>query len=496
MTKRLTRAERRVQAAATRTSVFDGYQNINAGLGIGADNLLSSTTYAVATQTNNRQQLENMYAGSWIVGQAVDAPAEDMTRAGIEIKSGDGPEVLDEVHAALSRSQVAQRLCSVIKWSRLYGGAIAVHLVEGQDLSTPLRPETVGRGQYHGVIDLDRWSVDVSSGGIVEEFGPDLGKPKFYTVMSDAPALRGQRIHYSRVIRLDGEAIPYRQRLRFNGWGMSVVERLYDRLAAFDSTTIGAAQLVFKAHLRTISVEGLRDILQAGGAPEQALTKMFQWVRTMQSSEGLTVLDAADKFETHSYTFAGLSDVLMQFAQQIAGALQIPLVRLFGQSPAGLNSTGESDIRAYYDRIEKDREDKLRGGYAAIVDLMYRSVTGHEPPKGFGFDFRSLWQMSDREKAEIAVGVTGAVAQAVGGGLVSPAVGLRELRRSSDVTGVWSNITDEDIEEAEMNPPSGETDGGDASPDPLGVLAGLVPGDGQSNPDAKSAGGVWSGEAD
>lgn len=476
MTKRMTRAERRASGAAARQQMatFDGYQNVSAGLGIGADNLMSASTYSVATLTNNRQQLENMYCGSWIVGQAVDAPAEDMTRAGIEITSDDGPEILDEVHANLDALQIAHHVCNAIKWSRLYGGAIIVHLVEGQDLSTPLRPETVGKGQYKGVVAIDRWSLEASSDKVME-YGPDLGQPKYYRVFSDAPALAGCRVHHSRVIRLDGDAIPHSQRLRFNGWGMSVVERLYDRLAAFDSTTVGAAQLMFKAHLRTISVDGLRDILAAGGAPEQALTKMFQWVRTMQSSEGLTVLDAKDKFETHTYSFAGVSDTLMQFAQQISGALQIPLVRLFGQSPAGLNSTGESDIRSYYDRIERDREDKLRGGYGSIAKLAYRSTTGQAPPKGFGFDFRSLWQMSDREKAEIAVGVTGAVVQAVQAGLVSEATGLRELRRSSDVTGVWSNIKDEDIDEAESNPPTGEIDS-DGSSDPGDFLSGLIHG--------------------
>lgn len=477
MTPRLTRAERRSQAAAARQSgrtVMDGYQNVAAGLGIGTDNLSTAAAYAVPSLTNNRQQLENMYGGSWIVGQAVDAPAEDMTRAGIEIRSEDGPEVLDLVYREMSRLQIAQRLCDAIKWSRLYGGAVAVHLVDGQKTETPLRPETVGKGQYRGVLDLDRWSLQPSAEK-VRDLGPDLGEPEFYTVLPDAPALGGMKIHHTRVIRLDGETIPHRQRLRFSGWGLSVIERLYDRLASFDSTTLGAAQLVFKAHLRVVKIKNLRDILAAGGPVEAALIKQLQMIRQMQTTEGLTVLDGEDDFDTRSYTFSGLSDALMQFAQQISGALQIPLVRLFGQSPAGLNSTGESDIRAYYDRIEKDREDRLRPGYGAIVDLVYRSALGKEPPAGLNFDFRSLWQMSDREKAEIAVGITGAVTQAVDSGLVSAPVGLRELRQSSDVTGIWSNITKDDIDEAEDAPPEPEAGGDDGTPDPLALLSGVIP---------------------
>lgn len=319
MTSRLTKAARRAQAATARQSgrpLMDGYQNVAAGLGIGTDNISASAAYSQPSLTNNRQQLENMYGGSWIVGQAVDAPAEDMTRAGIEIKSEDGPETLDRVYQELANLQVAQRICDAVKWSRLYGGAVAVHLIEGQRTETPLRPQTVGKGQYCGLLDLDRWSLQPSNEK-VREFGPDLGMPEFYTVLPDAPALGGMKIHHSRVIRLDGETIPHRQRLRFNGWGLSVIERLYDRLASFDSTTLGAAQLVFKAHLRVVKIKNLRDILAAGGDVEAALIKQLMMIRQMQTTEGLTVLDGEDDFDTRSYTFSGLSDALMQFAQQI-----------------------------------------------------------------------------------------------------------------------------------------------------------------------------------
>ena len=39
------------------------------------------------------------------------------------------------------------------------------------------------------------------------------------------------------------------------------------------------------------------------------------------------------------------------FLQVAAGAADIPVTRLLGQSPAGLSATGESDTRNYYDMI-------------------------------------------------------------------------------------------------------------------------------------------------
>jgi hypothetical protein len=88
-----------------------------------------------------------------------------------------------------------------------------------------------------------------------------------------------------------------------------------------------------------------------------------------------------------------------------------------------------------------------------LVDLTYRSKIGRAPPEGFSLSFNPLWQMSDTEKATIAVGVTNAVTQAYDSGLVDRPTAMKELRQSADVTGVWSNITDEDVKAAEAEPP-------------------------------------------
>lgn len=449
------RAARRAQLRAGHPAapIKDSYQNFEARLGVGTDNQASAATYGFNPITRSRQQLEYMYRGSWIVGQAVDCVAEDMTRAGIDITSDVAPDAIDKVQAGFERHQVWQALNDTVKWGRLYGGALAIIMIDGQNMGTPLRPETVGKGQFRGLYPLDRWCLNPAYNSPVQELGPDMGLPSAYGVTVDAPVLGRQSVHYSRVIRVDGISLPYWQRLSEQGWGMSVIERLYDRLLAFDSTTQGAAQLVFKAHLRTVKVEKLREILAVGGAPEAALIKQFDMIRRFQSSEGLTLLDAADEFETHSYTFSGLSDVLLQFAQQLSGALQIPLVRLFGQSPAGLNATGDSDIRTYYDLIAQQQEAKLRAGIEKLIKIIYRSDVGGDPPDDMSFTFNSLWQMSEVDKATIAANITSAVTTAEGSGLVSRAAALKELRQSADVTGVWSNVTDEEIQAAENEPP-------------------------------------------
>jgi len=464
----MSRQSRRRAAAATRVSdavpvtdvrpVNDGLQNFQARLGLGTDNLLSAGRYnQSAPVTRDPRQLEAMYRQSWIVGAAVDAVADDMTRAGVDFGSAVAPDVVEAMNGQADDLKLWDSVGDTIRWARLYGGAIGVLLIDGQDTATPLRPETVKQDAFRGILPIGRWELIPDGvygiGPGITDLGPGLGMQEFYRVGPNAPALRNAEIHHSRVIRMEGVKLPYFQRVTEQGWGLSIIERLLDRLLAFDSASVGAAQLVFKAYLRTLKVKGLRQILAAGGAAEEALAKNVEAIRRFQTTEGLSIIDADDDFQTHAYTFAGLDDVLLQFGQQLAGATGIPLVRLFGQSPAGLNSTGDGDIRNYYDGINARQQRDLRSPLNRVFDVLHRSTTGDRPPKGFGYNFNPLWQQSEKEKADTAQTITTAVVGAYDAGILSKPAALKELKQSADVTGVFSNISVADITDAENEGP-------------------------------------------
>lgn len=447
--------------AAIGIRTADSFANFQARLGWGADNQASASQYTLSYQSRNRIWLEAAYRGSWIVRKAVDAIPEDMTRKGIEM-SGLDPNDVTKLEAAMTRLGIWDHLCDTGKWAHLYGGAIAVMLIEGQEPSTPLRPETIGRGQFKGLLVLDRWMVAPPVGELVTDLGPYLGMPMFYNVLPASVALAGEKIHYSRVIRLDGEALPFYQRISENSWGLSILEPMWDRLIAFDSATVGVGQLVYKAHLRTLSIDKLRDIIAAGGPALAGLMKQVEMIRLAQSNEGLTLIDSTDKFEAHQYSFSGLSDVMLQFAMQLSGATGIPLDRLFGQQPAGLSDTGEGARQLYHEKVHGQQERKLRNPLHVLLGVLSYSVLGQPLPDDFSYEFKPLQEMSAAEKAEIGNKTVDSVTKAVDSDLIPRSQGMRELKASSPDTGMFGDIPDEAIEQAERDeqladPPAIET---------------------------------------
>ena len=432
----------------------DSFQNFAARLGHQTNNISSQGRYSLDFISHNRQNLDNIYTSSWIAAKAVDCFAEDMTKKGIEITSLDEVDQIEDITSEWVRLAIWDRICDTIRWSRLYGGAIAVLLIEGQDLKTPLRIETIGKDQFRGLVVLDRWMVQPSLSNLVTEYGPDLGKPKFYTTFSDPlMALPNAKIHYSRVIRIEGQPVPHYRRVAEQGWGISVIERMYDRLLAYDSASTGAAQLVYKAHLRTMKIEGYRDIVAQGGPALEGLLKSLEMLRLMQTNEGLSVIDGTDEFQVQTYNFSGLDDILLQFGQQLSGSLGIPLTKLFGQSPAGLNATGESDLENYNGEIHQQQEVKLRTALNLLLDVTYRSKFAKAPKDAFAFKFRPLKEMSELDKANIAAQKTTAICTAESQGIIDAPTAAQELRHSSEITGVFTHISDELIKELETAEP-------------------------------------------
>ena len=436
---------------------LDGFTNLVARMGLQADNLNRHGFYSFDMLTKNRAQLEAMYRSSWIAGVAVDAVAEDMTRAGISMRGDENPERVAQLQSAFSRLGIWDALLALLKWGRLYGGALAFIVVDGQDAATPLEYDTIAQKQFQGLRIYDRWQVAPTLDAIVQG-GADDGLPEYYDVLPGGGATF--RIHHTRAIRAEGIPLPYQQAMTEELWGESVLERVHDALVAFDSASAGASNLIHKAHLRTVKIDRLREVLAAGGKPEENLLSMFHYMRMLQSNEGITLLDKEDDYQAHTYTFSGLPDVILQFGQQIAGALGIPLVRLFGQSPAGLSATGESDIRMYYDNIAALQESRLRRGIDKLLRVMYRSLFGEAAPAALDFDFTPLWQMSAAEKADIAYKRAETAIKAHDAGLLDTASAMRELRAASEQTGVFTSITSEAIAEADLQPPAaGEVDG-------------------------------------
>lgn len=476
-----------------RSRALDAFSNVLARLGAGTPNLLEGTEYSLQRMSRDFNTLNALYRESWIVRRIIDVIPADMLKNWITITSGLDPDVEKRLSLTLRRTQLIDKLKRGMQWGRLYGGALGVLLVkhQGYDLSQPLQLDWIMPGDFAGLLIFDRWNGVNPSSELIEDISdPDYGFPKYYTVTD--PAGGGSvKIHHSRVVRFTGNTLPFWEEIAEMQWGASVVESVFDELRKRDNVSWNIAQLTFMANIRVLKMQDLGQLLAATDNESQAeLLRTLEAQNMLLNNMGMQVMDAADGLETHQYTFGGLADCYQQFIMDISGAAEIPVTRLFGRSPSGLNATGESDLQNYYDMIAEKQESYLRPILNKVLPPFIISTLG-SLPDDFDFEFDPVAEPTDKERADLAKCGTDNVVAAYNAGLISQRTALKELKQQSERTGVWTNITDEDIERASD------------SVEPPGELGGMFGGEEPIEPQAfasvrqvKSADAAFWSEAD
>ena len=440
-----------VQDKATRTT--DGYSNPFARLGFGQPNLLETAQYPMTRMTQNYGLLNALYRDDWIVQKIVNTIPEDMTKNWYALSSQVEPDQLKALANAERRTHVRQRILEGLRWGRLFGGAAGIIVIEGQEdmLDQPLDLNLIMPGQFKGIIIADRWSGVYPDSAIVQDISdPDFGTPDYYNFsMSETQIASGIRVHHSRVLRFIGRELPYIERMSEQYWGMSELEHVYTELNKRNTTSANIAQLIFQANIRTYKMSDLGEMLVATDPrSQQDLYQTLVMQNFLMSNMGMNVMDKDDDFVTNQYTFSGLNDIYESFMLDLAGASEIPVTRLFGRSPAGMNATGESDLINYYDKVRQQQEANLRPVLEKLLPILCLSTWG-AIPDDLDFVFNPIRDTSEEERANLIQQSTAAIVNAFQSGLISQRVALQELRQSGSVLGMWTNISDKTIDEAD-----------------------------------------------
>ena len=432
-----------------RTVSMDAFSNVLARLGTGTPNLLEGTDYPMTRLTQNFQLKNSLYRSHWIVRKIIDTIPEDMVKNWINITTQLEPDQIKRFDKLQRTTRIQRDILQGLKWGRLYGGAAAVIIIDGHEdiLDQPLDYDMIMPGSFKGLIVGDRWSGITPGETLIEDVSsPDFGLPEYYEWNTDNFTVR---VHHSRILRFTGRELPYIEKCTEVGWGASEVEIIFDELKKRDNTSWNIAQLIFLANLRVLKMADLGELLAVGD--EQAQKDLYNTVQAqnwLMSNMGMYILNQDDGFETHQYTFSGLNDIYESFMLDVAGAAEIPVTKLFGRSPAGFNATGESDSKNYYETVEQKQTAQLEPVLDKLLPIMFISEFG-AVPDDLDYDFNPIGTPSESELSDIVDKKSNAIINVFNAGLISQKIALKELKEMSETTGMFTNITDEDIDKAD-----------------------------------------------
>lgn len=373
------------------TPILDGLQNLVANLGTGRD----KAAHAFYAQTVlDDGQLMAAYRSAWLPRKVVDIPALDACRKW-RTWTADRNQIA-AIEAEEGRLNIKGKTLEAITAARLFGGAAMLIGTGDTDPSKPLVVDRIGSGGIKYVTVLTRQQC--AAGQIDQNpASPNFGKPVDYMLNTAGGAML--KVHPSRLVIFLGAKVPNGITNFQPGWGDSVLNSVMDAITQADGSSANVASLIYEAKVDTIGIPGLMTNI-TDPRYEAQLLKRFGLAEMGKGINGTLVHDAEEVIGQKTASFATLPDILDRFYQNVSGAADIPMTRLFGRSPGGLSATGDSDIRNYYDRVQAMQELEMSPAMHMLDEAIIRSALGNRP-EDVHYQWASLWQTSEKERAEI-----------------------------------------------------------------------------------------------
>lgn len=364
---------------------LDNFYNVLKGLG-GEKDPRTKRVYQKGKFIDDKTA-EDLYTYNWLAAKVVDLPIDDVFREGRDFLISDQNQKI-EIESIFKDLEIYSKLSLAMKWAYVFGGAGVLMVIEG-DQKEPLDIESIKKGSLQNLIVLDKQylnalNVDFDLTSI------NFGNPLYYQLVEN-----GELIHYTRILKFNGKIPTIRQARETNYWGLSIYSKLFDVIADCQEVSNSIATLIYESNVDVYRIEGLNQL--AATNPD-VVTKRLEIVQKMKSIVNGVVLDSKDEYTKKTNTFTTLPEIADRFIQYVAGAAEIPVTRLLGISPAGMNATGESDLKNYFDKISALQENELRPKLA-ILDKVVLKNAGYN--NEFEFIFNPLFQLTELEQADV-----------------------------------------------------------------------------------------------
>lgn len=384
----------------------DGYTNLLNKYGTMQDNSMAYSYEQEPVTTD--LELIRLYEGNGLFTKIIDRPSEEAVKHGFDIDYGD-EDIAEYVDDRLDELEFEDKFATAEKWARLYGGAIIVMLCDdGGGLEEPLDWSKVTTIEELRVFERAIVQEDYTSLYHFHFFDSlknkkPFGQPEYYHVYSTYGYFT---VHYSRCLIFRNGRLPEQTTNSiYRYWGMPEYVKINRALRECITSHEDGVKLLERSVQAIYKMKNLAQLLSTDAGED----KVIQRLQVIDMARGILNSIAIDTdgedYDFKSLPMSGVKDVIDATCNMLSAVTNIPQTILFGRSPAGMNSTGESDLENYYNMVENIQKQNMKSNARTVIDLILKQglIEGKIPeiPK-YKMKFAALWSMSETERADVS----------------------------------------------------------------------------------------------
>lgn len=281
----------------------------------------------------------------------------------------------------------------------------------------------------------------------------DFYKPKAWFVL-------GKRVHASRLLTFISREVPDMLKPAYNFGGISMTQLMEADVFQSLRTRNSISDLVHNFSVMVLKTD-MTNILSGEPDKPGGLMDRIRLFIASRDNQGCTVLDKdKEEMEQIAVPLAGLGELQAQSLERLAAPSHIPLVKLLGITPGGLNASTEGEIAVFYDFVRACQQVLFAAHLNTVIQLIQLHLFG-EIDNAISFEFLELTAPTVKELSEIRKADAETASTYVTIGAISPEE-VRE-RVASDPDSGYSNLSGEAPEPPDMTMTQTQHDLGEES---------------------------------
>ena len=384
----------------------DGYINLLNKYGTAQDN---SEAYRYASENQTPDTiLMTHYEQNGLFGKIIDIPAQEAVKKGFKLNIADAA-VEEYIQKKVRRMKFFTTVEESLKWSRLFGGALAVMIIDDgiNDLTKPVNWKKAKK--IDEIVVYDRSVVTPDYQSMYRGVGvygtaqrSKFRMPEYYNVFSIYGSFR---VHESRCLIFRNGKMPEKASTSdYRFWGVPEYNHIKRAMRETITAHGDAVKLLERSVQAVYKTKNLAQMLSTDEGENDVLRRL-QLIDTARGILNSIAIDAdGEDYDFKTITLSGVKEVIDSACNMLSALTEIPQTKLFGRSPAGMNATGESDLENYYSFIDKIRESQIKDNLCSLIDgIIQIGINNKELTErpDYELEFESLWNEKESERATI-----------------------------------------------------------------------------------------------
>lgn len=331
------------------------------------------------------------YSRGGLYGRVIDLPADKAVSRGVEIKG----DVDKQIDSELDRLNALGALADAIRWSRLTGGAGIILLADDGRSNEPLDVNRLGKIEELKVFPLTAFTPLPDKYSDPTE--KNYGEPTKYRVST---GFANFVVHETRIIPVAGDPLPMAVNQTSIPWaGRSVADRVYPAIARYTESLEYANKILQRKQQAVYAMAGLADMIK--NKLESVVQTRISLVDSVRGVLNTVAVDADDTYDIKDTSLGGIKDVVGEQKVSVSTESGIPVTILFGESPGGMNATGDADFDGYHEMVEGIQKTRATPALERLVSLILAQTSFKTQINEWTIIWPSLSSPTDKEVADV-----------------------------------------------------------------------------------------------